>query len=78
MRQSPNPVDGRKIAHLRDRAGHTARSFAALVGISEAHMGRIEAGHRGPSPAVRNRILAALGVDLADVARDPEKTPTAA
>lgn len=78
MRQSPNPVDGRKIARLRDRAGHTSSSFAAIVGVSVAHMARIERNQRGPSPAVRNRILDALGVDLDAVTPDPAQISTAA
>lgn len=67
MRQSPNPIDGRKIAALRDRAGYTTRSFATAVGISEAHMGRIEKNQRGPSPTVRNRMLDVLNIRLEDV-----------
>ena len=72
MRRQVNPVDGRKIADLRDRAGYTSSQFAAKAGISIAHMNRIEKNERSPSPAIRNKILAALGVTLEDIAPDPE------
>ncbi len=70
MRRPPNPFDGHKVARLRDEQGYTTRAFAAKVGISEAYMGRIERGERLGSPAVRRRIVEALGVTLADLAPD--------
>ncbi len=75
MRRSLNPLDGPKIAVLRDLQGLTTRAFAAKVGISESHMGRIESNERSGSPEVRRRIAEALGVDIADLRRTPEPAP---
>lgn len=67
MRQSPHPFHGPTVEKLRDAAGYTAWQFAKKVGISGTHMRRLELGERGPSPDVRNRIAAALGVSLEDL-----------
>ncbi len=70
MRHTTQPFDGRKVELLRDQHGYTATDLARIVGIHHGHMRRIELGERGPSPAVRNRIAAALGVTIADLAPD--------
>lgn len=78
MRHTFHPIDGRKVARLRDLQGYTATSFAAKVGISGAYMRRLESGERNPSPEVRNRIAEHLGVSLADITLDDHQTPVAA
>ncbi len=72
MRRPLNLLDGTKVAEIRDRQGLTTRAFAAKVGISEAHMSRIERNERYGSPDVRRRIAEALGVDIADLRRAPK------
>jgi transcriptional regulator with XRE-family HTH domain len=67
-------VDGDAVRKLRDRAGWSTRAFAAIVGISEAFMGRIESGERQPSPAVRKRMAEALGVEVDAIAGYPDAT----
>jgi transcriptional regulator with XRE-family HTH domain len=71
MRHSPRPFDGHKVALLRDAMGYTATDLARIVGIHHGHMRRLELGERHPSPMIRNRIAAALGVGIDDLAPDP-------
>lgn len=82
MRHSVFAFDGTKVERLRDEAGYTAASFAAEIGVNGAYMRRLERNERKPSPAMRNRIAAALGVDIRDLAPDAKpssrKTATAA
>lgn len=71
MRHSVFLFDGKKVERLRDEAGYTAASFAAHLGVNGAYMRRLERNERKPSPAMRNRIADALGVNIRDLAPDP-------
>lgn len=72
MRHSVRQFDGRKVERLRDEAGYSAASFAALIGLNGAYMRRLERNERKPSPAVRNLIARGLGVTIDELAPDPE------
>lgn len=71
MRQSALVTDGPAIRAMRDRAGYTLRRFAAELGVDVGHLGRVERGERQPGIALRNRIAAALGVDLEAIVTSP-------
>lgn len=76
MRHAVYPFDGGKVERLRDKAGYSAASFAALVGVNGAYMRRLELGERNPSPRIRNKIAEVLGVDIRDLAPDPQTAAT--
>ncbi|MFI2610648.1 helix-turn-helix domain-containing protein [Kitasatospora sp. NPDC018619] len=59
---------GPNIRHRREQSGYGLRRFAALVGVSPAHLSRIERGQRGAQPEVIKRIAAALNAEIAEIA----------
>ncbi len=77
MRHSVRQFDGSKVERLRDEAGYTAASFAAVLGLNGAYMRRLERNERKPSPRVRNLIARQLGVSIDALAPDPEPHPAA-
>ncbi len=64
-------VNGAYIRALRDAHGHTASSFAALVGTSPSNLSYIELRGRQPAPDLRKRIATELRVPLVAL-RDKE------
>lgn len=80
MRRTRFPVDGQKIADLRDERGWSSTLFAQKVGITLGFMRRIELGTGQPSPAVRKKITDVLNVDLRAITKDTaaQDTTTAA
>ncbi|MGA5819696.1 helix-turn-helix domain-containing protein [Kitasatospora sp. NPDC094028] len=59
---------GPNIRHRREQLGYGLRRFAALVGVSPAHLSRIERGQRGAQPEVVKRIAAELNAEITDIA----------
>ncbi|MGA3191056.1 MAG: CBS domain-containing protein [Candidatus Bathyarchaeia archaeon] len=53
-------VTGSYIRELRLKAGLTQKALAALVGVSQAHIAKIEQGKVDPRLSTVNRILVAL------------------
>ena len=73
----PHAENGQKIARARQllpgRRGPLSQSdFAALVGLSERHLIRIENGERLPSAETRDRIVTATGTTEEIAAFDDE------
>lgn len=59
---------GPNIRHRREQSGYGLRRFAALVGVSPAHLSRIERGQRGAQPEVIKRIAVGLGAEITEIA----------
>ncbi len=53
---------GRALRRARDRRSMTAEEVAKRVGVSTAHVGALERGHRAPSTVLAARLVAALGL----------------
>ena len=53
-------VTGSSIRELRLKAGLTQKTLAALVGVSQAHIAKIEHGKVDPRLSTVNRILGVL------------------
>ncbi len=60
-------TNGRAIRRYRILGGWNSIPFAQQAGISYSHLAHIEAGRKGGSPAVLNRIADALGRAIADI-----------
>lgn len=54
---------GQALEDARREAGHSQRAFAALLGISQAHLSRMERSHCPVSDRVAERIAEHLGDD---------------
>jgi transcriptional regulator with XRE-family HTH domain len=55
---------GGELRHLREDAGRSQATIAAVAGVAQGHLSRIEAGTAAPSVEVLMAISAALGADL--------------
>jgi predicted transcriptional regulator len=53
-------ITGSSIRELRVKAGLTQKALAALVGVSQAHIAKIEGGKVDPRLSTVNRILSVL------------------
>ena len=51
------------VWELLDRLGISQNQLARLAGISPGHLSLLMNGKRSPAPAVRRRLMKALGVD---------------
>lgn len=51
-----------RVARARAESGLSLRLLAAKVGLSVTHLYDIEKGRRSPSPGIRARLDAALGL----------------
>nr|WP_257019210.1 helix-turn-helix transcriptional regulator [Streptomyces sp. TLI_235] len=60
-------AQGADIRRKRELLGHGLTRFAQQVGVSPAHLSRIERGLRGAQPEVMKRIATGLGVDIEDI-----------
>jgi transcriptional regulator with XRE-family HTH domain len=61
-------VNGARVRELRRQAGLSASDLARKIGISPQYMNQIERGKRPTvSPAMFNRIVAAMGVSRDDL-----------
>jgi transcriptional regulator with XRE-family HTH domain len=69
-------VVGANIRRLRE-ARWKGNEFAALVGISESHLSRIERGERLAHPSVYHRAAGVLGVTVDSLAVDNPKVGAA-
>jgi len=74
-RASPRPQTalGRAIRELRTERGLSQEAVALDAGIQPSWLSHIEAGRRNPSWSTVQRIAAALGVRVSDVALRAEK-----
>ncbi|MGV9271479.1 helix-turn-helix domain-containing protein [Kitasatospora sp. NPDC003701] len=61
-------AQGTTIRSRRERSGYGLRRFAGLIGVSPAHLSRIERGQRGAQPEVIKRIAEGLGAEIAEIA----------
>ncbi|MFI6443780.1 helix-turn-helix domain-containing protein [Kitasatospora sp. NPDC050543] len=59
---------GEDIRRKREQAGYGLNRFAHQVGVSPAHLSRIERGHRGAQPEVLKRIASGLSVEIDEIA----------
>ncbi|WP_353652325.1 helix-turn-helix transcriptional regulator [Streptomyces sp. CB03911] len=62
---------GADIRTRREQMGYGLSRFARQVGVSPAHLSRIERGQRGAQPEVLGRIAAGLGASIADISDPP-------
>lgn len=60
-------VRGLLIREMRETKGYGLNEFARLIGISAAHLSRIEQGHRNPQPPVTAAIARGLGCTVEDI-----------
>lgn len=68
QRHASPEVNGARIRELRQESGLSASALARKIGISPQYMHQIERGKRPTvSPAMFNRIVAAMGVPRDDL-----------
>ena len=48
---------------VREQSGRSRSDIATAAGIKESHLSDIECGNKAPSPRIRARLAAALGID---------------
>lgn len=70
-------VNGHAVRALRDALGYDIPTFAKAVGVSVPFMSRIERNKRQPSPMVRARMVAVLGVPLNAITMHPDELEAA-
>ncbi|MEE6288176.1 helix-turn-helix domain-containing protein [Georgenia sp. MJ173] len=63
-------VLGRRIRHVRTRAGLTLRELAARTGSTASHLSLVENGHREPRISLLTEISATLSVPVAELLAD--------
>ena len=61
---SSNPNIGKIIKEQRKKLSISLNQLSRLSGVSVAHLGRIEQGHRQPSTRTLQKIAKPLGFDL--------------
>lgn len=61
------------LKHLRITQGHTQRSLADRVGVSEIAIGYYEQGRMQPRPGRLKKLADVLGVEVAEIITDSEK-----
>ena len=62
-----NTIVGEAIRHARQERGWTQAYLAEMARLSPNYIARLERGELGPSLFVANRIVEALGIDLASL-----------
>ncbi len=62
-------IDGASVLAKRESRGLTITGLAAMIGVSERTMYRIESGAIDARLSVVGRIADALGVDFTDLVR---------
>ena len=62
-----NTIVGEAIRHARQERGWTQAYLAEMARLSPNYIARLERGELGPSLFVANRIVDALGIDLASL-----------
>jgi transcriptional regulator with XRE-family HTH domain len=65
-------LNGAALAARREAKGFSQRELARRCGISAPYLCQIENGLKQPSPPVMIRLVAELGILLADVAEPVE------
>ena len=72
MRRSdqPQPALGKAIRQLREKRGMTQEALAQDAGVTVGHMSMIERGHSNPTWGTVKGIAEALGVTIAELAKD--------
>ena len=69
-------TDGSKIRETRERAGLNQSQFAAICGITQPALSRIENDQRNASPQLLRTIAGQLGVSLDAITHPvPEPVP---
>ena len=61
-REKAAPSYAARVAAARAKTGLSLRQLGVKAAVSTTHLYDIEKGRRAPSPAVRERIDAALGL----------------
>ena len=56
-----------KLVDKRVRLGMNQSEFAQKAGMSVSHVGMVESGERGVSPAVAQRMASALEIEFDDL-----------
>lgn len=72
MRTGGNNCLGETVRALRIARGMTRAELAELVGISESHLNKIEAGTRQPGINTYQKIMDVMGAEV--VIKDEDKT----
>lgn len=68
-------ANGAAIRTIRQLKGWNLRQFAALVQISESHLGNVENGRRDLPPAKLLRVAEALGVPVGAISGGLPQAP---
>ena len=69
----PQPALGKAIRELRQKRGGTLETVAGEAGITLNMLSMIERGEGNPTWATVKGVAAALGVSVAELAKDTEK-----
>jgi transcriptional regulator with XRE-family HTH domain len=63
-----------RLRHVRERVPLTQRELAAMSGVHQTHIARIESGRLEPRPRTIRRLAEALGVEPREL-MEPEGEP---
>ena len=70
MNNGQAPIDRRKLALKRIRAGLSQRALARLAELDPSYISLLERGDRGPSPRTLNTLAGVLGCDITELMPD--------
>ncbi len=75
MSEQPDPVLAAVVKQLREERDITQEDLAHDAGITVSSLSRIERGLNSPGWITVSKIVNALGVSLAELVEDIERTP---
>ena len=75
MHEQPDPVLAAVVKQLREERDITQEELAHEAGITVSSLSRIERGLNSPGWITVVKIVDALGVSLAELVEDLERTP---
>ncbi|HWJ50940.1 MAG TPA: helix-turn-helix transcriptional regulator [Solirubrobacteraceae bacterium] len=75
MHEQPDPVLAAVVKQLREERDITQEELAYQAGITVSSLSRIERGLNSPGWTTVGKIVKALGVSLAELVEDLERTP---
>jgi transcriptional regulator with XRE-family HTH domain len=70
------PTPWTYLRRQRDRAGYSLSRLAAESNIHVSHLCKVEAGTRGLSPELRNRVAKILNLDIDELIASAPKPPS--
>src|SRR5215203_3781897 len=61
-----------RLRHIREQAGYSQQELADESGVSQHSISELELGRRRPQGRTLRKLAKVLGVEVADLRKDPE------